>query len=428
MNVLLVDDQPQILSSLLNRINWSDLDVTQIQTATSALAAKNIISKGGIDILISDIEMPVENGLSLLTWIRENKYDLECIFLTSHVDFFFAQQAIDLGAINYILQPASDEDIIHALDNAKLRIIQKQRIKSALKYSRFSSSAQNTVIQNFFNNWPDPEAFLADPGLLAAKWNSLREIGIDCPESQNVTLAASYITRWCRLPQRPVEYLPQFNTKLEQVLSFLNLMAVTYYTNDNIIFSVIFGEMSEALLEHIGIFQEDFSHTMNCTMHMCACNIPPRNIDPALDMLNQYFQNPDHTSPSSEKAPVHVLEYSASDTERMENVPDSLTDYLSKIKEYIRENLDQAATRTQIAQYLHLSPDYVSYIVRKGTGNTLKELIIHEKMAYAKHMLENTDMPIGDISTAIGFNSFAYFSKVYKDTYHVTPSQSRQKS
>ena len=49
-------------------------------------------------------------------------------------------------------------------------------------------------------------------------------------------------------------------------------------------------------------------------------------------------------------------------------------------------------------------------------------------MDYDNHMLENTDMPIGDISTAIGFNSFAYFSKVYKDTYHVTPSQSRQKS
>ncbi len=428
MNILLVDDQPQILSSLLNRINWNDLDVTRIQTATSALAAKSIISKREIDILISDIEMPVENGLSLLAWIRENKYDLECIFLTSHTDFFFAQQAVNLGAVNYVLQPASDEDIIHAVDNARLRIMQKQRTKSVLEYSHFSSSAQNTVIRNFFSSWPAPEAFWKDSGLLASRWKSLCEIGIDCAESQNITLAASYITRWRRLPQRPVEYLPQFSIKLEQVLSFLNLTAVTYYTNDNILFSVIFGEMSEALLKHMDIFQDDFTRSMNCKMHICICNVSPQNISPAAEMLNQYFKNPNNTSLSSEKMPVQILEYSTSDIEGMENIPDSLTDYLSKIREYVRENLDQAFTRTQIAQYLHLSPDYVSYIVKKATGNTLKELIIREKMIYAKHLLENTDMPIGDISTAIGFNSFAYFSKVYKDTYHITPSQSRRDS
>ena len=426
MNILLVDDQPQILSSLLSRINWNDLDITNVQTATSALKAKSIIANGNIDILISDIEMPVENGLSLLAWIREHKYDLECIFLTSHMDFFFAQQAIDLGAINYVLQPARDEEIIHAIDKARLRIMQKRREKSALNYSRFSSSAQNAVIQKFFSSWPSPEEFWTDSGLLASKWKSLCEIGINCPESQNITLAASYITRWRRLPQRPVEYLPQFSTKLEQVLSFLNLTAVTYYTNDNILFSVIFGELSETLPEHIDLFQEDFSHTMNCRMRICICNISPLHIRPALHMLNQYFRSPDNTASSSGQVPVHILEYSPSDIERPEDIPDSLSDYLSKIKKYIRENMDQALTRTQIAQYLHLSPDYVSYIVKKGTGNTLKELIIHEKMSYARHMLENTNMPVGDISTAVGFNSFAYFSKVYKDTYHITPSRSRQ--
>lgn len=427
MNVLLVDDQPQILSSLLNRINWNDLDVTQIQTATSALEAKSIISKNNIDILISDIEMPVENGLSLLAWIRDNKYDLECIFLTSHMDFFFAQQAIGLGAINYVLQPARDEDILQAIDNAKLRIIQKQKANDALKYSRFSSSAQNTVIQQFFNSWPTPEDFFADSELLTSKCKSLCEIGINCAESQNITLAASYITRWRCLPQRPVEYLPQYRTKLEQVLSFLNLASVTYYTNDNILFSAIFGKISEALLKHIDIFQENFSHSMNCEMSMCICNVSLRNISPALNMLNQYFRNPDNLSLSSERISVRILEYSTSDIEETENSTASLSGYVSKIKEYIRKNLDQALTRTQIANYLHLSPDYVSYIVKKCTGNTLKELIIYEKMTYAKHMLENTDIPIGDIATAIGFNSFAYFSKVYKDTYHTTPSLSRGK-
>lgn len=115
MNVLIVDDQANVVSSLKSGISWDILGIKNVYTALNALEAREIITRYPIDILLSDIEMPVENGLSLLRWCRNNNYLFECIFLTSHADFFYAKEAIQLGSFDYILQPARYEDVENAI-------------------------------------------------------------------------------------------------------------------------------------------------------------------------------------------------------------------------------------------------------------------------------------------------------------------------
>ena len=66
MNLLLVDDQPNIISSIVSCIPWHSLGISSIHTATSAAAAREILLNHKIDIMITDIEMPNEDGLSLI--------------------------------------------------------------------------------------------------------------------------------------------------------------------------------------------------------------------------------------------------------------------------------------------------------------------------------------------------------------------------
>ena len=51
-----------------------------------------LINNLKIDILLTDIEMPGESGLDLVEWIREKELDMECIFMSSHADFEYAQR------------------------------------------------------------------------------------------------------------------------------------------------------------------------------------------------------------------------------------------------------------------------------------------------------------------------------------------------
>ena len=118
MNVLLVDDQARILEATKKLVNWERLGVRQVCTAQSAEEARKILSRGDVDIMLTDIEMPGEDGIALQRWQREHFPEVLCVFLTSHAEFGYAQEALRNGAFDYILQPAAIPDIEKGLERA----------------------------------------------------------------------------------------------------------------------------------------------------------------------------------------------------------------------------------------------------------------------------------------------------------------------
>ena len=146
MNILFVDDQPSVLASILSGTDWRALGFSNVYTAVNVSAAKEIFHRQSIDILVTDIEMPGEDGLSLVSWIRTNHYHTECIVLTSHADFFYAKSAIDLGIIDYVVQPARSEDITRAVLRARTKIETESARAESLKISTLTQDAQNNSL------------------------------------------------------------------------------------------------------------------------------------------------------------------------------------------------------------------------------------------------------------------------------------------
>ena len=72
MTLLLVDDQINVINGLMNGINYRKLEIDTVLPSTSVQEAKTLICENQIDILMTDIEMPGENGLQLLHWVSEN--------------------------------------------------------------------------------------------------------------------------------------------------------------------------------------------------------------------------------------------------------------------------------------------------------------------------------------------------------------------
>ncbi len=111
MKLLLVNDAVLELHSMAREIKWNNYGILEVFTAESVPQAKTIFKEQDIDILLCDIEMPGEDGISLIRWIREMNYDVDCILLTCHADFHYAKEAISLNCREYILLPAIYEDI-----------------------------------------------------------------------------------------------------------------------------------------------------------------------------------------------------------------------------------------------------------------------------------------------------------------------------
>lgn len=118
MNVLIVDDQPEVVESMVTGVNWKKIPVEQVFTAYSVKEAQSVFERERIDVLLCDIEMPPTNGFALLRWAQERFSGVVCIFLSAHAEFEYAQEAVKLGSFDYILQPAPYAEIEAAVERA----------------------------------------------------------------------------------------------------------------------------------------------------------------------------------------------------------------------------------------------------------------------------------------------------------------------
>lgn len=191
MNILLVDDQPNVISALKAGVNWSGLGITQVFTAQSALDAKGIIKQHNIDILITDIEMPAGSGLSLLRWCRDNQYSFECIISTSHADFFYAQEALQLNCEDYILQPARYEDVENAIRKAIVRLTEQRQKSDYFHAGKALISQKAALTRAVLKNWYGMHLTNLQDDL-----SILRGIGIDLQSDSNIILFKLQILSW----------------------------------------------------------------------------------------------------------------------------------------------------------------------------------------------------------------------------------------
>ncbi len=101
--------------------------------------------------------------------------------------------------------------------------------------------------------------------------------------------------------------------------------------------------------------------------------------------------------------------------------------YVSRAIAYIQNNFRNKLTLAETAAHCTVSPEYLSRIFRKETGMTFKEYLNFCRLKTARSILsKGTTMSVAEVAFSCGFNDSNYFSSLYKQTYHVSPSQTTQ--
>ncbi len=118
--VVLVDDEPLILAGIASLLNWEDYDCTIVGKATNGPSAYDMIMELKPDIVITDIRMPVLNGLELVEKCKQSGCTFAFIMLTNLEEFQLAKKALALGATEYLVKlNLSTEELGAALEHAK---------------------------------------------------------------------------------------------------------------------------------------------------------------------------------------------------------------------------------------------------------------------------------------------------------------------
>ena len=115
MNLLIMDDEYYVVQGIQKCLSATSLPIDCCYASYSAEQAREIMKRHDIDILLADIEMPYEDGLSFIRWLRQNGYGCRVVILTSHQRFDYCYTAFELDCDGYLLKPVQRAKLEAAL-------------------------------------------------------------------------------------------------------------------------------------------------------------------------------------------------------------------------------------------------------------------------------------------------------------------------
>ena len=415
MNVLIVDDQQAVIDSLRKEIHWRELSVDKVYTALSAREARMALRNFEVDILLTDIEMPEEDGLSLFRWTRENDPHVVGIFLTAHADFRYAQEAIHMGGFDYILQPFKGEDVEAALKkaagNVRSRAVAQLRATPENRRSRRGNMLDGLIQKlNLGNDGALDEAFremrqaeeLEEGGatlypvlLEIVDWH---KIGHDRGEKMLPQMFANVLEDIFEMPEGGTAISSLMDSRYWMVLSLKKeqLEPEAYVSGIEEFYRFLKSNMDfqVAIYPAQEVENDCFAAACRRLERRCEANIQKK---PGV-----YWDNTAPRAPGGEE------------------------DIISKAKAYIGRNLSRNITRGDVAGEVHLAEEYFSRLFSRQTGFTFKDYLLNEKMNAAKKLLSGSSLSVSIVASKVGYDNFSHFSQIFKKVVGETPQEYRK--
>lgn len=361
--LLIVDDEILEIEGLRNSIHWNDLGIELIGCAEDGQNALKMYYLDHPDIIITDIRMPLMDGLELTRKIREDDPTTIIILLSAYDEFKYAQEAIRSGVFDYILKP---------IDIDPLQDIIKRAIK--VKTDRMEKLKETIPLLND----ADYKNFRAD---IYKRFLKLEEELSKTIKRANQTEAsqlfeeiwAEFSTKNCSL-----DFIKRWGGEL---ITLLAKSIVEVGENADILFSkddpvkrIADIEMKDDLYQYIkNIILE--------TCHYIDTNKSFKNkkiIDAALQLLHDKYG-------------------------------------------------DKNISLNKIAETLFITPNYLSTLFKNEVGQGFSDYLTIYRIEEAKKLLTDLRYKIYDISDTVGYADPHYFSKIFKIVTGMTPKEFRNK-
>lgn len=252
-NVLIADDESSICKGLCSIIDWNQYGFSVVNTAKDGEEAFAIIKEGRYDLLVTDIRMPVMDGLGLSKAVHAHNPSIKILIISGYSDFSYAKKAIDYGVNGYLLKPIDRDELAQYVSAIK------DELDKESENSRFSWNSINLAKEKLL--------FDLVSGNLDYKTlpDKLRHYGI------------SFQGDYFNLALLEIE---NFYNELEKNLDDANLLK----------FSI--RNITEEIIEqaHLGVVYEEPNGMVGILLNGDACTLENENINKALQLIISYAQ------------------------------------------------------------------------------------------------------------------------------------------
>jgi len=127
-NVLIADDEIEVREGLKLKLNWQDMGFIISGEAANGIEAEELLKAEHFDLLITDMNMPVMDGVQLLDVCRSLNPSIQIMIITGYEDFHYARAGVRSQAMDYLLKPVTRDELKTTLNKIKDELDKKKQL------------------------------------------------------------------------------------------------------------------------------------------------------------------------------------------------------------------------------------------------------------------------------------------------------------
>lgn len=191
--LLIVDDEQIEREGMAHFIQWDKYDIQLCGTAWNGADALGKIQKDVPDIVLTDIKMPVMNGIELIQKLSETYRNIVVVVLSGYGEYEFTSQAMEYGIRHYILKPCDEDKIVAVMNDAK-KEVDKRREYHTLKRELLQNEAESNTYYFDFDRLKSSDRYDNILFEITLAMKKLQSIGLSNDEKQRIFEA--FIVTW----------------------------------------------------------------------------------------------------------------------------------------------------------------------------------------------------------------------------------------
>jgi two-component system response regulator YesN len=386
-NVLIADDDALIRNGLATLIDWESFDTVVSATSANAESALDVLSKGKIDILITDICMPGKTGLELLREARTYRPNLKCIVISSYSDFSYVKEAARLGIENYILKPIDDQELKNTVSST-VEKLDTETHRHKLEEDGLDVLRGNILSRLLFGEIDEYE--LCDKAEFIQFNLYANEYGLCCAQS----------VRSGGFSREVINSVKESLRKWDDVKCFVFLdpedHLITIFSGSDITAEeAVIRARTESVYEQI-------EKSYDCITKLSFSGIVP-----------SYKQLP------------ACYEHACS------SLRESLSSgsmIVQKVQEYLSLHYMDDINLKVVSGLFHMNAFYLGRLYRETAGSSFTDALNHLRIEHAKTLLATGRYKASDAALQVGYTNTNYFYTIFKKMTGSSPASYSSRS
>ncbi|WP_256757188.1 response regulator [Cohnella sp. WQ 127256] len=456
INALVVDDEKLVRKGFIAIADWQAFDIHIVGEAKDGNSALAMLGKHEVDLLFVDISMPGMSGFELMEQVRNRYPKIKAVVLTCHHEFDYVQEALRLGAIDYIVKTLLNRNNVSETINRILKRLSwesRESVVSATIASTFSGAA----VFCSFDSVPHKEiltdelpASLRASPLDHAVWMAplhntdsadwLREL----PDSVKDQWQAIHIATSAKFT------LPEAEAAIVS-----GLRPYVFYWTKTEPLTII--RLEDLDTDHGSRSIEDECKELRNELDNMKWLLYGKDWKVLIDKIEETKPNPDQLLALIQQLANDWLLYFEWDEDSLEHwtpeqkprswkqVKGWLSDMATNVQRrmvemslsrevvvcllqamvYMKHNRWTDLNQNAVAHQIGMSRSYFSQCYKKFTGMSFGDTLRKMRVEYAKELLLHTDLSVYEIASRIGFEDDKHFSRVFRERVGLYPTEFR---